>query len=145
MLEPVVVWKVELRRGRDPVDVEGTLTLTDDALVFEDLDGDTTSIDFSEIDRARRQRMSPILLVRHRDTSLGETAFYFAQPPPLGPPDPATLSLREATRRRPSKRRQQRDNTGYLSTKGTVLKPTIQAWVDEVRAKVIAARDGAPG
>jgi hypothetical protein len=124
MLEPVVVWKVELRRGRDPVDVEGTLTLTDDALVFEDLDGDTTSIDFSEIDRARRQRMSPILLVRHRDTSLGETAFYFAQPPPLGPPDP---------------------NTGYLSTKGTVLKPTIQAWVDEVRAKVIAARDGAPG
>lgn len=140
MPEPVSVWKVELRRGQEPIDVPGTLTLTDDALVFEDTAGAVTRVVFTDIVRVKRQRLSPILLVSRRDPSLGETAFYFAEPPPLRPPDPATLPLREATRRRPSKRRQQRDNTGYLSTQGSMLRSTIQAWVDEVRPKVAAAK-----
>lgn len=145
MPESVAVWKVELRRGLEPIDVAGTLTMADAGLVFEDEDGATTRIAFADIARARRQRLSPILIVRHRDPTRGETAFYFAEPPPLRPPDPAELSLREATRRRPSKRRQQRDNTGYLSTKGTALKPTIEAWAEQIRAGVVAAGGGASG
>jgi hypothetical protein len=140
MPEPVTVWKVELVRGREPIDVRGTLCLTRDALEFEDDDGETTRIRFDRVDRVRRLKISPVLVVRHLDRAAGETAFYFVEPPPLHPPDPGTLPLREATRRRPSKRRQHRDNTGYLTGKGTALKPTIQGWVSEVQERVSAAR-----
>lgn len=138
--DPVTVWKVELVRGREPLDVRGILSLGDDALEFTDDEGAVTLIAFSEVARAKRLRGSPVLLIARTGANAGETAFYFAQPPSLRPPDPASLSLREATRRRPSKRRQQRDNTGYLTGFGTMLKPTIDAWAAEVRDRVARER-----
>ncbi len=140
MPEPVAVWKVELVRGREPIDVRGTLSMSDDALVFEDDDGAMTRLRFVDVETAKRLRGSPVLVVRHVDRTLGETAFYFTEPPPLHPPDPATLSLREATRRKPSQRRQRRDNTGYLAGRGRTLRPTIEGWATETRAKILAAR-----
>ena len=116
------------------------LSMTDDALVFADDDGVATRLRFADVDTAKRLRGSPVLVIRHVDRVKGETAFYFTQPPPLQPPDPATLSLREATQRRPSQRRQRRSNTGYLAGHGRALRPTIEAWATETRAKVLAAR-----
>lgn len=144
MPEPVTVWKVELVRGREPIDMRGTLSMSDDALVFEDDEGTTIRLRFADVETAKRLRGSPVLVVRHADRTRGETAFYFTEPPPLHPPDPATLSLREAARRKPSQRRQRRDNTGYLSGHGRVLRPTIEAWAIETRARILATRSG-PG
>lgn len=144
-LWPATVWKVELVRGREPVDVRGTLSLTEDALVFDADDGATVTISFAETARVRRVLGSPILVISRLDPAAGEIAFYFAEPPPLHPPDPATLPLREATKRRPSQRRQQRHNSAYLTGHGTALKPTIKAWVTEVRSRVEQTRKGRGG
>jgi hypothetical protein len=140
MPEPITVWKVELVRGSEPLDVRGTLSMSDDALVFADDDGAATPIRFADLETAKRLRGSPVLVIRHVDRARGETAFYFTEPPPLQPPDPATLSLREATRRKPSQRRQRRDNTGYLAGHGRALRPTIEGWATETRAKILATR-----
>lgn len=148
MPEPVTVWKVVLARGRAPVDVRGTLSLDDDALVFvDDREGATTRIRFSEVADAKRLRGSPVLMVRRSDPNEGAVAFYFAEPPPLKGPDPATAPLREsgppspfAALRKPTQRRQRRQNAGYLATYGRSLKPTLQAWAIEVRARVEASR-----
>jgi hypothetical protein len=40
--------------------------------------------------------------------------------------------------RRTSKRRHQRENVRYLSTKAAGLKTTIQAWVDEIEGRTRA-------
>ena len=40
-----------------------------------------------------------------------------------------------AAMRRTSRRRHQRDNVKYLTTKAGSLKPTIQAWADEISAR----------
>jgi hypothetical protein len=37
--------------------------------------------------------------------------------------------------RRTSKRRHQRENVKYLATKAGGLKPTIQAWADEISVR----------
>jgi hypothetical protein len=37
--------------------------------------------------------------------------------------------------RRTSKRRHQRENVKYLATKAVGLKPTIQAWADEISVR----------
>ena len=72
-----------------------------------------------------------------------ETAFYFSQPPPLEMPAPGSVGATPAGRplgpfaamRRTSKRRHQRENVKYLTTKAGSLKPTIQAWADEISAR----------
>ena len=117
-------------------------------MVFYPEEGGTpTRLEFRELTSAKRVRGSPILLLRwRRDAERRETAFYFAPPPPLGPLDgrsaapvapPPTVT---SVFRRPTKRRQRRDNTSYLAALGGNLKPVIQAWVVDLRAGMDAAR-----
>ena len=144
MVEPVTVWRVHLRRG-DVHDREGTLRLDDDALVFEDrASAGETRLELSAIRSARRVKASPILLVAHDDGGgVVETAFYFSQPPPLEttPSGHAGASTTGrplgpfAAVQRTSRRRHQRENVKYLTTKGGGLKGTIQTWVEEISAR----------
>lgn len=144
VVEPVTVWRVQLRKG-DVRDREGTLRIDPDALVFRD-SGSTSEIrvGFHEIRSARRVRASPILIVVHDDDGRRtETAYYFSRPPPLEAPPPGSAGATSASRplgpfgamRRTSKRRHQRENVRYLSTKAAGLKATIQAWADEIEGR----------
>jgi hypothetical protein len=147
VVEPVTVWRVQLRRG-DVGDREGTLRLEDDALVFEDrASASEITLPLADIRSARRVRGSPILVVAHDEAGeRAETAYYFSQPPPLEAPPPGSAGTSSTGRplgpfaamRRTSKRRHQRENVKYLATKAGGLKPTIQAWVDEISARVQA-------
>lgn len=134
MPEPVTVWRVRLQRG-DVRDYEGTLRLDDDALVFEDrASAGQTRLELSVIHSARRVRGSPVLLVAHDDQGERvQTAFYFSQPPPLEMPPLG--STRASPMGRPSKRRHQRKNVSYLTTRSGGMKQTIEAWVEEIRAR----------
>lgn len=144
VVEPVTVWRVQLRRG-DVGDREGTLRLDADALVFEDRE--TTNeirVAFTSIHSARRVKASPILIVVHDDDGQrAQTAFYFSQPPPLEVPAPGSVDTTATGRplgpfaamRRTSKRRHQRENVRYLAMRAGGLKPTIQAWADEISAR----------
>jgi hypothetical protein len=144
MVEPVTVWRVQLRRG-DVREREGTLRLEPDALVFQDASSPhEVRVAFTQIHSARRVRASPILILVHDDGGQrAETAFYFSQPPPLEPPAPGTVATPTTGRplgpfaamRRTSRRRHQRENVKYLATKAGGLKPTIQAWADEIVAR----------
>lgn len=138
------MWRVELRRG-DIADREGTLSLEDDALIFEDRStGERRGLPFRAIRSARRVRASPILLVVHAEGEQRlETAFYFSQPPPLDAPAPGSAGTSAtgqplgpfAAMRRSSKRRHQRDNVKYLATEAGRLKATIELWADEIGAR----------
>jgi hypothetical protein len=144
VVEPVTVWRVQLRRG-DVGEREGTLRLDADAVVFSEHATEVeTSIAIPAIRTVRRVRASPILIVVHDDDrGRAETAFYFSQPPPLAPPEPGSERTSASGRplgpfaamRRTSKRRHQRENVKYLTTKAGGFKPTIQAWVDEISAR----------
>ncbi len=146
-MEPVTVWRVQLRRG-DVGDREGTLRLEDDALVFEDrASASEIALPLGDIRSARRVRGSPILIVAHDESGeRAETAYYFSQPPPLEASPPGSVGTSSTGRplgpfaamRRTSKRRHQRENVKYLATKAGALKPTIQAWVDEISARARA-------
>ena len=94
------------------------------------------------IDRAKRIRGSPVLLVDWLPR--GEkrrTAFYFSQPPPLEPiPGSASTldgrgPLGPFSRTTPTKRQVARMNLGYLRST-SVSKKTVQAWVDAVNERV---------
>jgi hypothetical protein len=144
MPEPVVVWKVELAAGVSRDEVAGTLHLREDVLAFvADEDADL-HIPFDRIERVKRLRISPVLMVRWRDgerTSL--TAFYLAKPPPLGGTG-SRHEQRDALLRGPSgqdarhrsSRIQRRRNSYYLSSKSVETKPTLIAWVREVRERM---------
>jgi hypothetical protein len=144
MVDPVTVWRVRLRRG-DVREREGTLRLDAAGLVFVEADSASEElVPFEAIRSARRVRASPILLVVHHDADgRAETAFYFSQPPPLevsaAPGERSPSSGRPlgpfAAMRRTSKRRHQRENVKYLTTKAGAHKATIQAWADEISAR----------
>jgi hypothetical protein len=145
MVEPTTVWRVQLHRG-DVSDREGTLRLDADALVFEDrTSGEEIRLALTEIRSARRVRGSPVLIVSHDDDGghRGETAYYFTQPPPLEAPPPGSSGTTSTGRplgpfaamRRTSKRRHQRENVKYLTTKAGGTKATIQAWADELSSR----------
>jgi hypothetical protein len=143
-MEPVRVWRVELRRG-DIADREGTLSIEEDALVFADRStGERRGLPFRTIRSAKRVKASPILLVVHAEgTQRLETAFYFSQPPPLDAPAPGSTGTNAmgrplgpfAAMRRSSKRRHQRENVKYLATEAGRLKDTIQRWAEEIGAR----------
>lgn len=144
MVEPVTVWRVQLRRG-DVGDHEGTLRLDADALVFEDRASQREMrVAFTEIRSVRRVKASPILIVTHVEGGeRAKTAFYFSQPPPLEMPAPGSTGASTTGRplgpfaamRRTSKRRHQRENVKYLTTNAGGFKATIQAWADEIGAR----------
>jgi hypothetical protein len=145
MPEETTVWMVRLDREQVEDDIRGTLALGSDAVVFtEARSGFEHRIPLSAMQRPKRVKGSPILMVSH--TAAGDVrrvAFYFSQPPPLRPPEPGATSLPEAglggrpagpfgAFRRTSKRRHMRTNLGYLTTANTGHKQVIQAWVDEI-------------
>ena len=148
MPEPVTVWMVHLE-GRGAGDVEGTLRLEGDALVFEHAAKPAElRFPYATIAKVRRVRSSPIMVVGWaEDTRLKRTAFYFVQPPPLQPPSPEELARSPdrplgplAQRRAASKRRHTRSNLGYLAIAARGMKPLVQAWVKELRTRVEDAR-----
>jgi len=144
VVDPATVWRVQLRKG-DMRDREGTLRIESDALVFrESGSASEIRVGFHEISSARRVRASPILIVVHDEGGeRTEIAYYFSRPPPLEAPPPGSAGATSAGRplgpfaamRRTSKRRHQRENVRYLSTKAAGLKATIQAWADEIEGR----------
>ena len=138
MPRPVTVWAVELGHDAPPDDVKGTLTLQSDALVFSPEIAPSTArrIRLATIAKVRRVRGSPVLLVTHTDgTTPRRTAFYFAEPPPLG------VILGTRTEDRPGglaalrnpKRKARRDNVGYLGLTNREKKAALSEWVRAVR------------
>jgi hypothetical protein len=145
VVEPVTVWRVQLRRG-DLGEREGTLRLEADGLVFEDrATAQQTKVGFAAVRGARRVKASPVLIVTEQldDGPRTDIAYYFSQPPPLDMPAPGSSGTTAAGRplgpfaalRRTSKRRHQRENVKYLTMKAGGLKPLIQAWADEIQAR----------
>ena len=149
MPEPTTVWWVQLDRTSD--DVEGTLSLEDDVIRFRSaLDQETRTIGLTDITRVKRILGSPVLLIRSTEADTKRvTAFYFSKPPPLHPPErepdapaPTTIVPRPGQRRSTSRRKQRRNNAGYLASTANVVARDLQAWVKETRAAVAAARGG---
>jgi hypothetical protein len=140
---------VRLDRGHVEDDVRGTLSLETDAVVFTEA---ISTIEYrfplEHMQKPKRVRGSPILLVVHRaNGELQRMAFYFSQPPPLRPPEPGSTSLPgrgiEARPmgsfgafRRSSKRRHMRSNLGYLTTANASYRRVIQEWVVEIGARI---------
>lgn len=146
--KPTTVWMVHLRRGLAPVDVRGTLELTPGALVFTAAeDARETTILLTEVVRAKRMRVTPILMVDwRRDAARHQTAFYFAKPPPLAAKDPGEATLRElgggpfAALRKQSVRKQNRRNASKLATHGSYLKPTLISWASDLQRQLDEAK-----
>lgn len=143
MPEPTKVWMVQLDRSAD--DVEGTLTLEEQSLRFDSPSLGIRTISLAAVERVKRIWGSPVLLVRSvEDGDKRVTAFYFSKPPPLHPeqassdePPPTLIFNRN---RAPSKRKQRRQNAGYLANASNFLGDDLDAWVKETRAAVAAAR-----
>ena len=141
----MTVWMVELGEGQPPTDTRGRLSIEEEALVFE-AHGTASriAIPFADAHRAKRLRLSPVLLLRWREASRNrQTAFYFVQPPPLAPPEqPVSVNPPGPFEmlRRPSKRRQRRENASFLTVSAGALRPTILAWADEVQRRIADAR-----
>jgi hypothetical protein len=139
MPEAATVWMVELSPGVAARERRGTLSLQPDAIAFEPTDGsEAIRISLSQVQKARRLRGSPVLVVAHDAAGRAvRTAFYFVQPPPLedlrgeGPEQPAPLGIR-----RSSKRRARRRNLDYLGTWNRQLKADIQEWERAIRRAV---------
>lgn len=139
MPEPVTVWMVKLRRGGDLREVEGTLRMDHDALVFSARTNQAeTRLPFAATSKVKRIVGSPVLLLTWTDQA-GEgaqTAFYFAEPPPMRSgvdrrsPQPPPTMLHQ-----PSRRRQRRESIGYLTSRSRSSRPTIKAWAAEIRAR----------
>ena len=144
MPEPTKVWMVQL--DRSPDDIEGTLTLEDQALRFDSPSLGIRSIELTAVERVKRIWGSPVLLVRSfEEGDKRVTAFYFSKPPPLhpdaGPADAAPTLMGPFNRNRPpSKRKQRRNNAGYLANASNIVGDSLEVWVKETRAAVAAAR-----
>lgn len=146
MALPTTVWMVEL--DRSPDDVEGTLTLETDSVRFTAGEGGTPrEIGFMDVTRVKRIWGSPVLMVHSlEDGERHVTAFYFSKPPPLHPAakeneePPPTLMRPFNKNRPPSKRKQRRNNAGYLAKASNAVGDDVRAWAKETRAAVAAAR-----
>jgi hypothetical protein len=149
VVEPVTVWMVHLGLGdgKKPTEVRGTLSLGDEGLEFvERKSGADVRFDYTSIQRAKRLRGSPVLLVDwRRGEESRKTAFYYSQPPPLEPaPRSATIEPRGPlgpfTRTTPSKRQVARMNLGYLRSTSAANKDVVKAWARAVSERIRAAR-----
>src|SRR5438132_5424025 len=129
MTEATRVWMVRLKRG-DTSEVAGTLSLLDEALSFVPKDDSyDMRIPTSSIRRVRRVRGSPILVIRHQiEVGVVETAFYFAQPPPIPRADTEQTRVGVNPLRRRTKRKTMRRNAGYLTTMNATHKQDVAEW-----------------
>jgi hypothetical protein len=142
--KPVTVWAVELGPDLPPDEIKGALALEGETLSFtpeREVDP-PLSIPVASIAKVRRLRGSPVLMVVHGRGVTRRTAFYFAQPPPLG------VLTGQVTERPPGglaafrnpRRRARRDNIGYLGAVNRAKKPQISEWVRAIRAAAAASR-----
>lgn len=138
----VTVWMVELESTSRLEEVQGSLALLEDALVFSPRDRPGTEHRYAlrEVRRARRLRGSPVLVIL-RDTPAGarKTAFYFVQPPPLERPNLETRPSLGGVGRS-SKRKVRRQNASYLGLWSREKKAVLREWEEEVKAAVESAR-----
>ena len=146
MPDPTTVWMVQL--DRSPDDVEGTLTLGAGSVRFAASEGGTTrEIVLTDINRVKRIWGSPVLMVHSvEDGERHVTAFYFSKPPPLhasakeNDEPPPTLIGPFNRNRPPSKRKQRRNNAGYLAKASNLVSEEVRIWAKETRAAIAAAR-----
>jgi hypothetical protein len=131
------VWMVRLRH-KDVEEHKGRMQLAADALVFTERGGAEYVIPLASIHKTKRVRGSPVMIVRHGTTEQLETAFYFAQPPPLHQKEDAGATTLAMPRLgiplrgrggRPGKRKSMRTNAQYLTTANASWRDQIEGWV----------------
>lgn len=130
------VWMVRLRH-KDVQEHKGKMELADDGLVFTERGGTEYVIPLRSIQKTKRLRGSPVLLVRHGTTEVLETAFYFTQPPPLFQKDDPAVGLAmpnlgfglRTRGGRPGKRKSMRTNAQYLTSANATKREQIEGWV----------------
>jgi hypothetical protein len=151
MPDATTVWMVRLDRELVRDDVRGTLALDTEAIVFtEARSGVEHRIPIQAVRQPKRVKGSPILMIAHSaDGGVRRVAFYFSQPPPLGPAEPGSTALPDSGMagrpmgpfgafRRTSKRRHMRTNLTYLTTTNAGYKQAIQEWVEEIGSRMRA-------
>jgi hypothetical protein len=140
MPSPVTVWAVELEPGSRLEEVQGSLALETEALVFTPRDGSERRYPLAEVARARRLRGSPVLLIVHEPTrGQRRTAFYFVQPPPLVPPDESRKAVLGPLAGG-SSRKVRRRNASYLGLSNRQKKQVLREWERAVRAALTTER-----
>jgi len=140
MPSPVTVWAVELEPGSRLEEVQGSLALETDALVFTPRDGPERRYPLAEIARARRLRGSPVLLIVHEPTRASRrTAFYFVQPPPLVPPGESRRAVLGPLAGG-SSRKVRRRNASYLGLSNREKKQVLLEWERAVQAALTTER-----
>ena len=132
------MWAVELGPEIPPEEIKGALSLDGGTLTFTPADEarPALAIPVDSIAKARRLRGSPVLMVTHGHGASRRTAFYFAQPPPIGV---LTGRVTEAPERglaafRNPRRKARRDNFGYLGAVNRAKKPVVAEWARAIRA-----------
>lgn len=139
----VTVWAVELAAHSPLEEVQGSLALSPEELVFTPRDGQRPERRFRlpDVTKVRRLRGSPVLMIAV-DTAEGtkRTAFYFVQPPPLERPEQQPSGLVLGPMRRSSGRKVRRQNVSYLGLWNREKKQVLREWERQVEAAVEAAR-----
>lgn len=140
MPSPVTVWTVELEPGSSLKEVQGSLALETEALVFTPKEGSERRYPLAQIERARRLRGSPVLMIVH-EPSRGprRTAFYFVQPPPLVPPDESRKAVLGPLAGG-SPRKVRRRNASYLGISNRQKKQILREWERAVQEALAAER-----
>ena len=142
MPSPVTVWAVELEPSSRLEEVQGSLALETDALVFTPREGHGSERRYplAEIARARRLRGSPVLLIVHEPSrGTRRTAFYFVQPPPLVPPDESRKAVLGPLAGG-SPRKVRRRNASYLGISNRQKKQILREWERAVQEALAAER-----
>jgi len=142
MPSPVIVWAVELEPGSSLEEVQGSLTLETEALVFTPREGHGSErrYQLAEVARARRLRGSPVLLIVHEPSrEPRRTAFYFVQPPPLVPPDESRKAVLGPLAGG-SPRKVRRRNASYLGFSNRQKKQVLREWERAVQAALAGER-----
>jgi hypothetical protein len=143
----VTVWAVELSRGASLEERKGTLSVSQDAVVFapKKEEASPLRIPFGHVAKVKRLRGSPVLVLEHGHSGRPtQTAFYFVQPPPIEPPEGSvTLRPTPFSFRRSGKRRVRRQNVSYLGAWNREKKAQLREWEEEIRERVALARGSA--
>ncbi len=137
------MWAVDLVEGVPARERAGTLSLDDEDLRFQPSKEDEPglAIPLRGIDKVKRLRGSPVLVVRfRREAEPWKTAFYFVQPPPLAVLTGHREDANVLAALRNPRRKARRENVGYLGLSNRAKKQEVVAWERAVRMAVAAAR-----
>lgn len=127
MPEPTIAW---LWRPGEPRERRGTLSLEADAPVFRTDDGE--EIRFPDLERARRQRGTPVLELRYsREGERRIAILFFARPPERPDPEPVPslfgiIGIRGMRRV---------GDMGRIRAANRRLKPLIEEWEEALRPR----------